>query len=123
MKINNYHICNYSAWWGIHYGLNKVKVKLNDLSRYLNWERKQSMSRPEVRLYEWILKKQHKAGPIELHDLVEETDSQGWTHMYKTNERYYIGYYLPRKYSLQSEEDKYAKEQQKYRARHSTKMG
>jgi hypothetical protein len=112
-----------TSWFFEPAGLTEVKKKLDNLKKYLTLEKRQSMSRYEVRLYEWILKKQYKADPIELYDWVEETDSQGWTHRYITNHRYYLGYYHPTRKHPIHQEDKYEKEQQKLRSRFHSKMG
>jgi hypothetical protein len=122
MKQNYTYKWNDADWLLEPQGSNKVKEKLDDLKKYLTFERKQLMSRYEIRLYEWILKKQYKADPIELYDWVEETDSQGWTHRYITNERYYLGYYHPTRKHPIHQEDKYEKEQQKHRARYHTRI-
>ena len=130
MNIKNYEYkWSNVDWFADPAGSTEIKKKLDDLKKYLTFERKQSMSRYEARLYDWILKKQYKADPIELYDWVENTQlnskviwKNGWVHKYKTNHRYYLGYYNPaRKYPVY-QEDEYAKEQQKYRARHHTKI-
>lgn len=121
MKQNYTYKWNDADWFLEPQGSNEVKKKLDSLNKYLKL-RSHLMSRYEVRLYEWILKKQYKADPIELYDWDEETDSRGLTHRYKTNHRYYLGYYNPaRKYPVY-QEDEYSKEQQKYRARYHTRI-
>lgn len=105
-------------------GSDSIKEKLDSLKKYLTFDKKQSMSRYEVRLYEWILKKQYKADPIEIIDWVEETDSITYnTHRVVGDRYYYLGYYNPaRKYPVY-QEDEYVKEQQKLRSRFHSKMG
>lgn len=123
MNIKNYEYKWSSVdWFADPAGSTEVKKKLDDLKKYLTFERKKSMSRYEARLYDWILKKQYKADPIELSDWYEDILSNGLVHRYQTNYRYYLGYYKPaRKYPVY-QEDEYSKEQQKYRARHHTKI-
>lgn len=97
-------------------GLIEVQKKLNNLKTYLTLKRRQSMSRYEVRLYDWILKKQYKVDSIELIEWSEEIDNTGWAHREKISQQYYLGYYNPtHNYPIY---DKHAKEQQKYRAKH-----
>jgi hypothetical protein len=122
MKQNYTYKWDNTDWFLEPPGSTEVKKKLNGLNKYIKL-RSHLMSRYEVRLYEWILKKQYKADPIELYDWDEETDSRGWTHRYKINHRYYLGYYNPaRKYPVY-QEDEYVKEQQKLRSRFHSKMG
>lgn len=120
VKSNYTYKWNAVDWFAEPTGSDEIKKKLDDLKKYLTFERKKSMSKCEARLYDWVLKKQYKADPIELYDWAEETDSSGWAHRYKTNNRYYLGYYNPPRkiYGV----DEYAKEQQKYRARHHTRI-
>lgn len=110
-------------WFFESPGVIVIEEKLAHLKKYLTFNRKQSMSKYEVRLYEWILKKQYKADSIQLYDWVEETRPNGLGFRRKTNERYYLGYYYPVRKPIVYEEDKYAKEQQKNRARFHSKMG
>ena len=123
MNIKNYEYKWSSVdWFADPAGSTEIKKKLDDLKKYLTFERKQLMSRYEARLYDWILKKQYKADPIELSDWYEDILSNGLVHRYQTNYRYYLGYYNPvRKYPVY-QEDEYIKEQQKYRARHHTRI-
>ena len=110
--------------WGDWDGFNSpgtqaVEEKLAGLKKYLTFDQKQSMSRYEVRLYEWILKKQYRADPIGLSNLIEEDLVAGYAryHTY-----YYLGYYNSIRKPIMYEEDKYAKEQQKNRARFHSKI-
>ena len=81
------------------------------------------MSRYEVRLYEWILKKQYKADPIQIIDWIEEVDSVTYnTHRVVSDRYYYLSYYNPARKPIIYQEDEYAKEQQKYRARYHTRI-
>ena len=123
MKQNYTYKWNDADWFLEPQGSNEVKKKLDSLNKYLKL-RSHLMSRYEVRLYEWILKKQYKADPIQIIDWVEEVDSVTYnTHRVVSDRYYYLGYYNPaRKYPVY-QEDEYSKEQQKYRARHSVKMG
>jgi hypothetical protein len=109
-------------WFFESPGSNLIKEKLLKLEQYLTFNRKQSMSKYEVRLYEWVLKKQYKADPIQLCDWVEETRPNGLGFRQKVNVRYYLGYYNPVCKPVVYEEDRYAKEQQKNRARFHSKI-
>jgi hypothetical protein len=110
--MNKFNITTYKFKWdGTEWyieppGCSLIKEKLDNLEKYLTFSKKQSMSRYEVRLYEWILKKQYKADPIIIHD-------EDNTHI----EGYYLGYYNPTRKPIIYREDEYAKEQQRYRAR------
>lgn len=115
MKQNYTYKWNDADWFLDPQGSNEVKKKLDNLKKYLTFERKQSMSRYEVRLYEWILKKQYKADPIQIIDWVVNR------HYY--NRYYYLGYYNPTRKHPVYQEDEYAKEQQKLRSRFHSKMG
>ena len=121
MNIKNYkYKWDNMDWFADPSGSNEVKKKLDHLKKYLTFERKQSMSRYEARLYDWILKKQYKADPIELIEWSEVIDSDGWAHREKISQQYYLGYYKPiYRGTVPSE---YAKEQQKYRDRHHTRI-
>jgi hypothetical protein len=116
--------------WGHEYdwstapsGSELIKERLAGLKKYLTFDKKQSMSKYEVRFYEWILKKQYKADPITIFEWSEKIDTDGWLHRTKIGQQYYLGYYNPTYKSIVYEEDKYAKEQQKNRARFHSKMG
>jgi hypothetical protein len=122
MNIKNYgYKWDNIDWFADPTGSDEIKKKLDKLKRYLTHDRKRSMSKYEVRLYEWILKKQYKADPIELIDWAEEVDPINHN-VYKTvNARYYyLGYYNPPRkiYSV----NEYTKEQHKNRARFHSKM-
>lgn len=124
MKLNYTYKWHDADWFLEPQGSTEVKNKLDNLKKYLTFERRQSMSRYEVRLYEWILKKQYKADPIQLIDWIEEVDSVTYnTHRVASDCYYYLSYYNPaRKYPVY-QEDEYAKEQQKLRSRFHSKMG
>jgi hypothetical protein len=123
MNVKNYkYKWDNMDWFLDPSGSNEIKIKLDYLVKYLTFERKQSMSRYEARLYDWILKKQYKADPIELIEWSEEIDSNGWAHREKISQQYYLGYYNPTRKHPVYQEDEYAKEQQKYRARHHTRI-
>ena len=121
MKLNYTYKWDNIDWFADPAGSDEIKKKLDKLKRYLTYDRKRSMSKYEVRLYEWILKKQYKADPIELVDWVEEVNPVTYK-VYKTvNARYYyLGYYNPPRkvYSV----NEYTKEQHKNRARFHSKM-
>lgn len=123
VKSNYTYKWNAVDWFAEPIGSDEVKKKLDDLKKYLTFERKKSMSKCEARLYDWILKKQYKADPIQIIDWVEEVDSVTYnTHRVVSDRYYYLGYYNPaRKYPVY-QEDEYSKEQQKYRARHHTRI-
>jgi hypothetical protein len=118
----NYKWDNYS-WFIEPPGSNFIKEKLDGLKKYLTFDKKQTMSKYEVRLYEWILKKQYKADPIRLYDEIEDNLGTGLMYKLRVNERYYLGYYNPIVKSNVHDEDRYIKEQQKNRARFHSKMG
>ena len=121
MKQNYIYKWHDADWLLEPPGSAQIKKKLDDLKKHIK-SKSYLMSRYEVRLYEWMLKKQYKADPIELYDWDEETDSRGWTHRYKINHRYYLGYYNPARIHPVYQEDEYSKEQQKYRARYHTRI-
>lgn len=110
-------------WFTTPSGSELIKERLAGLKKYLTFDKKQSMSKYEVRFYEWILKKQYKADPITIIEWSETIDTDGWIHRIKIGQQYYLGYYNPTYKSIVYEEDKYAKEQQKNRARFHSKMG
>jgi hypothetical protein len=109
-------------WFPTPSGSELIKERLAGLKKYLTFDKKQSMSKYEVRFYEWILKKQHKADPITITEWSEKIDTDGWIHRTQISQYYYLGYYYPTRKPIVFEEDKYAKEQQKNRARLLTKM-
>ena len=121
MKLNYTYKWDNIDWFADPAGSDEIKKKLDKLKRYLTHDRKQSMSKYEVKLYDWILKKQYKADPIELVDWVEEVNPVTYK-VYKTvNTRYYyLGYYNPPRkvYSV----NEYTREQHKNRARFHSKM-
>jgi len=112
-----------TGWWFEPNGASHIKKQLIDLATYLRLKQ-HLMSRYEVRLYNWILKKQYKADPIEIVEWIEEMDFATNTGYRLVGKReYYLGYYNPaRKYPVH-QEDEYAKEQQKLRSRFHSKMG
>jgi len=115
---------SYEYYYNGSLGTAEVKKKLDDLRKYLTFERKQSMSRYEVRLYDWILKKQYKANPIDIVDWIEEIDPITYnTHKQIGGHKYYLGYYIPTCKLPMHQEDEYTKEQQKLRSRFHSKMG
>ncbi len=119
-KLNYTYKWENIDWFADPAGSDEIKKKLDKLKRYLTYDRKRSMSKYEVRLYDWILKKQYKADPIELSDWAEDIQTNGLVHRYKTNYRYYLGYYNPPlKVNVV---DEYTKEQHKNRARFHSKM-
>lgn len=120
--MSKFNITIYENEWEglIPPGSNLTKEKLAGLEKYLTFDKKQSMSRYEVRLYEWILKKQYKATPVELHTLIEENLVGGYAHYHRF---YYLGYYIPVRNPAPDQEYEYAKEQKKNRARYYSKMG
>lgn len=126
MNIKNYEYkWSNIDWFADPAGSTEVKKKLDDLKKYLTFEKKQSMSRYEVRLYEWILKKQYKADPIELIEWIEIIDPITYnTHRQIGERKYYLGYYNPAcNYHPEYQDIKYEKEQQKLRSRFHSKMG
>jgi len=91
------------------------KKEINDrlicLKKYLSYERKKSMSKSEVRLYEWILKKQHKATNVTLYGDINDSNENYYSNIY-----HYISYY--QNINIYDPEIADKKQQQKYRARH-----
>ena len=116
MKLTYTYKWDNIDWFAEPTGSDEIKKKLDELKVYLTYDRKQSMSKSEVKLYDWILKKQYKADPIELID---------WD--YQNSDKhvcfYWLSYYNPSRKLIVSEEEKYAKQQQKNRARFHSKMG
>lgn len=109
-------------WFTAPSGSELIKERLAGLKKYLTFDKKQLMSKYEVRFYEWILKKQYRANPIIIIEWSEKIDTDGWIHRTKIGQQYYLGYYKPTYKSIVCEEDKYAKEQQKNRAWFHSKM-
>ena len=116
MKSNYIYKWENAYFFDAPVGSGIIKLKLDKLKVYLTYDRKQSMSKSEVKLYDWILKKQYKADPIELIDWdIQNSD--------KLVCFYWLSYYNPSRKLIVSEEEKYAKQQQKNRARFHSKMG
>lgn len=85
--------------------------KLNDLRKYLTFDKRQFMSRSEVGLYEWILKK-HRKSLISYRLIFDGTDT--------STAKYY---HQIKKLTYYDELNVYNKQQQKNRARYHDKMG
>jgi hypothetical protein len=95
--------------------------KINQLKEYFTFDKKKLMSRSEVRLYEWILKKQYNMRHKDLFNWEEVTLNGMVFHIQTYAGEYLV--YLPNFKSIMDEKVKFDKQQNKYRARHHGKMG
>ena len=95
--------------------------KIRRLREYLTFDKKKLMSRSEVKLYEWVLKKQYSMRHIDLFNW-EEVTLDGIAFPTQTYAGDYL-VYLPTPKSIMDEKVKFDKQQNKYRARHHGKMG